>query len=354
MRWFMQSMAVGFLALAGTSSLYSQQTTDSGQGTATAPRTSESSRTGANSQNTADGSRQRADGRVAARARGGGDRNRFPVDNNPWFTNYNLRNELHLNDDQIKRLSDIYNQARSELQGRNSSDRLSDEARSERMRELRNQFDEQFSQRASDVFRDENQRSRFNQLGLQYRGYSAFDNPRLQREMNLNETQLRQLRDLNNSWNSELETLRGTYAGDRTGTEQRFNQLRDRTRTNFEGILDDQQRTAYDEMVGNRFDFGPDAYLGATANQNNRAIGTGNQGSGIGTPQGGVPQGSGIGTPEGTNDNVGGTTPGGTGTGGTGAGTGAGTGGTGAGAGGAGGSGGSGSGGAGGGSGSGS
>ena len=93
-------------------------------------------------------------------------------------------------------------------------------------------------------------------MGLQYRGYSAFDDARLQRELNLNDTQRRQLRDLNNSWNTELETLRGTYASNRGETENRFNQLRERTRTNFEGILNDQQRTAYDEMIGNRFEFG--------------------------------------------------------------------------------------------------
>lgn len=319
MKWFIQGAALGLFALFGAQTLFGQTNTATGRsGVGTQQED-------VKAQGTATGQLDplvETPNRRDANRRGSG---YYPDNNEPWFANEDLRNELELDDDQIERLRELYRESRGELEVRGQGEDLADAARAERMRELRNRFDDEFSNRSSGIFRNDAQRNRFNQLNLQYRGYSAFDNPRLQRDLNLNDTQRRQLQELNNSWNTELEQLRGSYVANPADAENRFNQLRDRTRTNFEGILNDQQRTAYDEMIGNRFDFGANAYLGGTTNNqqgnpNNPQEGTGNQGSllgtqqepgtqgsGIGTPQDNDPQGSGIGTPSGAAGGTGGT-----------------------------------------------
>jgi hypothetical protein len=303
----------------------------------------------------------------------------YPDEESPWFDNDNLRRELELDDDQVERLNDAYgstwkrlreNQgARSDNNGQsrndtqsNATDRLANSGRgldenqgSTRLNEYRDRFDDEFNRSTSDVFRNRQQQERFNQLRLQHQGYGAFNNPALQRQMNLNDTQIRQLQDLNREWDTQMDEFRNSYANDREGTTNRYNDFNRSSRTRFEGILNDQQRQQYNQMTGNQFDFGADARLGnrntnARANTQARGsqIGTpgnvpqgsqlgtpGNvsQGSGIGTQTDTGPQGSGLGTSTGaaggvgTNDQDGTGTGSGTGTGtGTGAGTGTGTG----------------------------
>jgi hypothetical protein len=343
MRWLFQSAAVGLLTLVGTQPGYTQSnqndqgTENVGAQIGTNPAT-QGTRPGdgGNPPVRPSGTNRPGENQTGGQPPGSD----LPHEDAPWFTDERLRDELDLNEEQIERLARAYNQTWSELRNGDRLDDLSAEARAERLREARERFDDAFSRRTTDIFRDENQRNRFNQLRLQHQGYSAFDDPRLRRELNINETQLRQLQDLNNSWNTELDALRGTYAGDRTGTEQRFNQLRDRTSTNFEGILNDQQRTAYDEMIGNRFDFGPSSYLEANLDHH-RAVQENTGGSGLGTalnPGGGsgllTPQnpggGSGLLTPQnpGTGSGAGAGTDSGSGAGtGTGGGSGTGSGG---------------------------
>lgn len=277
----------------------------------------------------------------------------FPDDNSPWFDTDELRRELDLDEDQIRRLNDAYGAAWRQMraEGGNAGgvgEGLSEEARQRRTRDLRDRFDDTFSRDSSSIFRDEQQRQRFNQLSLQRQGLSAFDNPRLQRELNLNDTQLRQLRDLNNEWNTEMERLGGTFAGNRSASEQGFNQLRERSQTRLDGILNERQRTAFNEMRGDQFDFGVESFLGSQRS-NSAGLGQGSdlgtprssapQGTGLGTPQSAAPQGSDLGTPQGGAAGAGlGTSPSGSGSGSaSGTGSGAGTSGSGSGTGGGGG-----------------
>lgn len=351
MRWLFQWAAVGLFTLVGAQPMYSQNTQNAQGNQGGTGGTAQSGATGqAGVQQNANANQNRnqatdnapgtANSQSGAR-RGGGYR---PGDSDPWFADRNFRDELELDDDQVERLRDIYVDSWEQFESDNGVDsdpnRNTLEARTHNRSRANRRFNsDRFAEQTRDVFRNDAQRNRFNQLNMQYQGYGAFQNPRLQRELNLNDTQRRQLRDLHNTWNTELESLRGTYANDPTGTEARFNQLRDRTRTNFEGILNDQQRTAYNEMIGNRAEFGARSYLGANpnANANNPSanrLGTGTgtgTGPGVGTGTGvGVGTGgttSGVGTGTGAGVGIGGTSSDvGSGTGGAGSGTGSGSG----------------------------
>lgn len=263
----------------------------------------------------------------------------FPDDEEPWFGVEGLQDELELDNDQIRRLNDAYGATWKQMRA-NQSDSGSDldeEARNQRLSEYRSRFDDEFNRSINDVFRNDAQRNRFNQLRMQYQGYGAFTNPQLRSQLNLNDTQIRQLEELNRDWDTNMNEFRDTYASDREGTMGRFNDFNASARARFEGILNDQQRQQYNDMVGEPFDFGADAYL----RNGSTRLGTQNSGAGVDTGLGTSRAGTGIYEgPEGPNS------PTGTGTGTSGTGSGAGTG-TGTGTGGTGGSGGSGSGGSG-------
>lgn len=284
--------------------------------------------------------KKRASTEQGSQVKARGESSIYPDDESPWFSSENLRNELKLDDDQMERLNRAYGDTWRQLRGNqnNNGGELDAQARSQRLNEYRDRFDNEFTRSSRDVFRNPEQQARFNQLQLQYQGYGAFQNPRLQRELNLNDNQSRQLQELYNDWNSEISGLREGYASNRDDATNRFNELRSRSNERFQGILNDQQRQSYNEMTGQQFDFGADNYLNNQGNQANQGSNQNREASpGFNTGQSpgfntglnptGETTGTGAGTPAGA-----GTGTGGTGTGGTGTGT-SGTGGTGSGSG---------------------
>ena len=302
MKKLISFLAVAFFAFSSQHVLHSQQTQFPGAQGANGTRPSELPEVNS----AANGQAQQS------HASGGF----YPDDESPWFDNDNLRRELELDNDQIKRLNDAYgstwkrlrenqtdarsnnnnqsNPVRDRLE--NSGRGLDENQRSTRLNEYRNRFDDEFNRSASNVFRNRQQQERFNQLRMQHQGYGAFNNPTLRRQMNLNDTQMRQLQELNQEWDTQMDEFRNSYATDREGTTNRYNDFNQSARTRFEGILNDRQRQQYNEMTGTQFDFGADARLG-NRNTNARANASGAiEGSGIGTLQDNGPQGSGIGT----------------------------------------------------------
>lgn len=251
----------------------------------------------------------------------------YPDDEDPWFGSEGLREELELDDDQVKRLNDAYGATWKQMRANqaDSGRDLDEQARGQRLNEYRDRFDDEFNRSTSDVFRNDAQRNRFNQLRMQYQGYGAFNNPRTRAQYNLNDTQIRQLEELNNEWNNNMNDFRNTYVNDREGTTSRFNDFNASARTRFEGILNDQQRQQYNQDTGEAFNFGADAYLrnGTTrlGRQNSGAgvdtgLGTSRTGTGINSGTGAGTSGAGAGAGTGT----------GAGTSGAGAGVGTGTG----------------------------
>jgi hypothetical protein len=242
----------------------------------------------------------------------------YPDDEEPWFGAEGLQDELELDDDQIRRLNDAYGATWKQMRAHqaDSGNDLDEEARGQRLSEYRSRFDDEFNRSTSDVFRNDAQRNRFNELRLQYQGYGAFNNPRLQSELNLNDTQIRQLQELNRDWDTNINDLRSTYASDREGATSRFNDFNASARTRFEGILTDQQREQFNQMTGEPFDFGANTILGSGATR----LGTQNSGAGVDTGLGTSRPGTGIYEgPDGPNSD-------GTGAGTSGAGEGVGTG----------------------------
>ncbi len=69
----------------------------------------------------------------------------------------------------------------------------------QQMEMLQNQFNDRFNQNVNSTLTDPGARSRFEQLNRQYMGLSNFNNPAIQKQLNLTPQQLNQIRQLSTS-----------------------------------------------------------------------------------------------------------------------------------------------------------
>lgn len=190
--------------------------------------------------------------------------------NPAWFNSPNVQREIGLTNEQAQRLYNSYGATWEQFRGADSNadansnvnSNLQNEVPSRRSNLSSDRFDDAFSRNIDDIFSTPEQRQRFNELSLQQQGLSAFDNPAFQRQMNLNDTQRRQLQELNQNWDAEIQGLRDLYATDPALANQRYQQFREQMQMRRNGILNEQQRMSYEQQMGRPFDFGLDTVLG--------------------------------------------------------------------------------------------
>lgn len=180
------------------------------------------------------------------------------INQTPFFSDPGLRTHLRLTDDQFTRLNTIhtdqfnrFNTARGQL----GAD-LTDQQRAQRMQELSTTFFRDFGTAANEVL-SADQRQRFNQLGLQFRGFDAFNDPAVQQQLRLNEKQLEQFRRLGQDFNTQLSEISRGFETDRAGATRRFNDLRTNMGDRINSVLTNEQRTNFRGMVGEPFNFQP-------------------------------------------------------------------------------------------------
>jgi len=186
----------------------------------------------------------------------------------PWFNPRVIRQQLNLNDDQYNQLNrsyaeywNRYNQGMSQL-GRD----LNEQQRMQRLRELEGNFQRDFSTSTNRVLTDAQQRDRFNQLYLQYQGYGAFNDPRIQQSLNLTPQQRQRLNELNTEWNIQMGRLDGEFRTGDNGVSNRMRNLREQFNQRFNAILNDEQRQTWQGMAGEPFDFPPEVFFQTNTN----------------------------------------------------------------------------------------
>lgn len=190
---------------------------------------------------------------------------------NPWFFNPDVRNQLRLSDDQVERLRDIYTRSWDQYQQGLSGlqNDLTDEQRLLRQRELGQNFQNGFTGSVDQFMSDPVQRQRFGQLMLQYQGFNAFTDPSVQQRLNLTDRQREQLARLQEEWNEQMQGLSADYPRERNARE-RFLELRQQAGERIGNVLTEEQRRIWMEMLGQPFDFPPDVYFPSDANTRNR------------------------------------------------------------------------------------
>ncbi len=198
---------------------------------------------------------------------------------NPFFNNAAVRQQLNLNDSQFNTLNRAYQEAYTNYKnGVNGlGNNLTPDQRYQQMELLQNQFNDRFNRTLDSTLSDSRYRNRYDQLNRQYMGLSNFNNPAIQKQLNLTPQQLNQIRQLSTSMRSQESNLNpnGNQA-------QFYSQYWDQ----LNSILTPQQQQAWSQLTGERFDFG-------VANTNGAARGT----TGAGFPgTGGTANGNANGT----------------------------------------------------------
>jgi len=198
------------------------------------------------------------------------------ISQNPWFSDPSIRQSLKLSDEQFNRLNRAYGEQYQRystgLKG------LGQNANDQQRSQLSSQFNQGFNQATNDVFTDQNQRNRWNQMYLQYQGYGAFDDPMVRQKLNLTDQQLQQLRQYGQEWNQQMGTLSNDFRTNPQQAGQRFNQMRQQMGTRINEVLNPEQERAWREMTGEPFNFSAGAYFhgttgsgtGGTQNQQNQ------------------------------------------------------------------------------------
>jgi len=186
-----------------------------------------------------------------------------PYSQTPWFSNQDIRQQLKLNDEQFNRLNKSYGESWNRYQqqlgelGKN----LTDQQRSERMRNLERNFYNDFTSSTNQVFTDPAQRQRYNQLYWQYMGYNAFQDPTIQQKLNLTDEQRQKLEQYSRDWQRQMSDFNRSYQTDREGTTKRFNEARRQAMDRLNNILTKQQQQTWQQMVGDPYNFQPNAYF---------------------------------------------------------------------------------------------
>jgi hypothetical protein len=95
------------------------------------------------------------------------------------------------------------------------------------------------------------QNERLNQIALQFTALEQLTNPKTAKVLNLTEEQQQKLKDLQTKSRKELADLIG--AKDAAGRNEKFAQLREKTRTSILALLTEKQQAQVREMAGPPF-----------------------------------------------------------------------------------------------------
>lgn len=179
------------------------------------------------------------------------------INQNAWFLNPTVQAQLNLNAQQVSMLSQLYAQYygqyyQTQVQLNNSSN-LTDEQRLLQAQAI-NRFYQNLSTSSQNVF-DANQRARFNQLLLQYRGYQAFNDPLIAQRLNLTNVQNARLRDYEQVYDQQLANIYKFRSVDPNVLPARLSELRNDFNRHLDGVLTPEQLVIWKQLIGEPYQF---------------------------------------------------------------------------------------------------
>lgn len=189
----------------------------------------------------------------------------------PWFADQGIRQQFKWNDETFNRMNTAYQKSYNSYQQElNRLNSLPAEQRQQKMTELQNNFWKDFSTTTNEAITDPQQRQRYNQIYLQYRGYGAFSDPMVVERLKLTDEQRQKLTQFGTEWNTQMGTLGQGFQTDREGTTKRFQQMQSQTGERINSVLNPEQQRAWREMTGEAYQFQPNVYFqGSTSGSTN-------------------------------------------------------------------------------------
>jgi len=182
---------------------------------------------------------------------------------NPWFANQGVRQQLNLTEQQFNQLNSAYGNAwKGYQQGYTGLDnKLSNDARWQKMMEFNQGFNKSFSPAINDVFTDAKQRERFNQLHLQYQGFSAFADPTVQSNLKLTPAQQQKLNQYGQQWYQQMGDIGQSYQTNPDVASKRFNEMWKQYGEQVNSVLTPEQQRTWSQMVGEPYTFQPNIFF---------------------------------------------------------------------------------------------
>ncbi len=183
------------------------------------------------------------------------------VSQNPWHSG--LQQQLNLTPQQTQQLNqtytDHYNKYQQQVNGLPNN--LSPQERQQRLNQYRQDFYNSYNTSSAPVFTSADQRNRYNQLYLQYRGYGAFEDPAVQQKLNLTAAQKQQVAQFEQNWNTQMDAVPRQYKTDPNGARQAFDRLQQQNQQNINTILSPSQISQWRQVIGNPYSFEASQYM---------------------------------------------------------------------------------------------
>jgi hypothetical protein len=175
----------------------------------------------------------------------------------PWYREPDALKALNINEHQLGRLNEAYSRVQTRFQeDLNRDPNLTQQERAERLRTL-GLTSRQNLMRAFSGILDDKQMARYQQLDLQLRGWEAFADPAVQRQLTLSGAQQRQLEGLSEQWNRGMRDLDELGRTNREQALRGYQELQTRTREQVNSVFTNEQRRAWSNLIGEPHTFPP-------------------------------------------------------------------------------------------------
>ncbi|MFO0866416.1 MAG: hypothetical protein U0744_17520 [Gemmataceae bacterium] len=172
----------------------------------------------------------------------------------PWFTDPNARQSLGITNEQYNQLHKSYsNYWRDFTTGLNQ---FSPDQREKQMSKAVSNFVSQTSKAAQDILKPD-QYNRFRQMEMQYRGWNSFNDPQVQKELNLTQQQREQLQTYQNRWNQTMNQVYSSTPQNREAAMKSYQDARLQYDKQVQQFLTPEQRRAWAQMMGDPYEFRP-------------------------------------------------------------------------------------------------
>jgi len=175
----------------------------------------------------------------------------------PWYGEPGIRQQLKLTDEQYARLNQVYTKAYNTFnQSAADLGNLTDQQRQERIAQNYSTFYKNLDTSSQDLLSPE-QRTRYSQLWMQYRGYDSLLDPTVRQKLNLTDAQVAELRQYNTDYQQKMNDYIQQYGTNRDAAMKGYQVLQPQVGQRINQVLTEQQRGQWGEITGSPYRFQP-------------------------------------------------------------------------------------------------
>jgi Spy/CpxP family protein refolding chaperone len=168
--------------------------------------------------------------------------------------NKGVQDELKITDDQKSQIDKISSKYRDDIRAAfQSGDR-------EKAADLRKKSDEEMTKALPDILKDD-QVKRFKQIEVQVAGFNAFNKEDVQKALKLSDKQVKDYTTAKDDLDKDAKDLRDNAGRDRQKQQEARTKIDTMTKEatdKFMATFSDEQKKAYKDLTGDKFDYKPD------------------------------------------------------------------------------------------------